>query len=130
MNAVNQSLAELKAGSLCFWGDWFGKPYDNQHRITGAMAVDEYDVIYFNEGETLRLEGPQNWSLNGGRLLIRDAISVRFQWFYYGRLPGPDSLRFIEYRRVGGAIEVSADFIPGQIAPTVNPSKPAVELHV
>lgn len=27
---------QVKGGSLCFWGHWFGKPYDNYHQITSV----------------------------------------------------------------------------------------------
>jgi hypothetical protein len=128
-NSINQSLAHLKTGSLCFWGDWFGKPYDNNHRITSATTTDEFDVIYFNEGESLLLKNPRGWSLSRGKLLIKDADVVRWQWFYYGRAPGPDSLQFIEYRRADGEIDVSTDFMP-DFPHSVDLRSPAVELHV
>ena len=128
LNAINESLPNLKAGSLCFWGDWFGKPYDNIHRITSATWTEDFDVIHFDGGETLLLSNPRKWFLKRGRLLIRDADVVRWQWFYYGRMPSPETLQFIEYRRVGDRVEASASKLD-EIPRTIDLSKPAVELH-
>jgi hypothetical protein len=35
---LNRVLAELKFGTLRFWGVWFGKPNDNVHGIVGSNA--------------------------------------------------------------------------------------------
>jgi hypothetical protein len=128
LNAINESLSNLKPGSLSFWGDWFGKPYDNVHRITSATWTEDYDVIHFDGGETLLVKSPGKWSLKGGCLLIRDAEVVRWQWFSYGRVPSPETLQFIEYRRVGDRVEASASKLD-EIPRTIDSSKPAVELH-
>jgi len=129
LNAMNQSISGLRPGSLCFWGDWFGKPYDNIHRVTSVEWTEEFDVIFFQGGESLLVKNPRNWSFAGRHLLIEDADVVRFQWFYYGRTPSPDTLQFVEYRRVGDSIGFSTDFMPGEGSRSVDSSKPAVELH-
>jgi hypothetical protein len=127
-NAVNQQLGSLRAGSLTFWGNWFGRPYDNLHRIVGAEAHQSTTIIYFDHAESLAIDRPEGWSLDSGQLLVREADRIRFQWFYYGRIPARETLRFLEYRRTGDDIGFTTDFEP---APGVEPSlkAPAVQLH-
>ena len=127
-NAIYKAIGSLRAGSLSFWGDWFGRPNDNIHRIVGADSVGGAVIIYFDHAESLIVDGPQRWSLDGGQLVIREADRVRFQWFYYGQTPGPDSLRFCEYQWVDGEPSFTTDFQPAT-PHQFDVSAPAVELH-
>jgi hypothetical protein len=128
-NAIYERLDTLKSGSLSFWGHWFGRPYDNIHRIVGADSFDGSIAIYFDHGETLVVDQPGAWSLESGKLIIKQAERVRFQWYYYGKLPGPDSLQFEEYRHVKGKLTFATDFMSDERHPTLYPGQPAVELH-
>ena len=113
---------------MSFWDHWFGRPYDNLHRIVGADSLDGTTVIYFDQAESLVVEAPRGWSLANGRLLIREAARVRFQWFYYGRLPSHETLMFREYRWVDDHLTFATDFQPGS-PPELNRNAPAVQLH-
>jgi hypothetical protein len=93
-----------------------------------AHPSDQTATIIFDGAETLIIHEPQRWSLDNGLLYVGDADILRFQWFYYGKLPSADSLQFIEYRRVGDKIESSSDFEPKGFR-SVDRSKPAVQLH-
>ena len=127
-NAIYGSLDSIKPGSLSFWGDWFGHPYDNVHRLVGADGYDDIVVLYFDHGESIIITKPDSWSLKDGRLIIGNAQAVRFQWFYYGELPSPKSLRFLEYRRNdSGELNCSSDTKFG--GTELDPAKPAVQLH-
>jgi len=128
-DAISEQLQSLHPGSLTFWGIWFGKPYDNSHRIVGADSSDGTAVIFFDHAETLIVDQPRGWSVGRGRLLIRNATRVRFQWFPYGRLPSRDSLRFEEYRRVAGRVEFTTDFMSDLRKPSLQIAEPAVQLH-
>lgn len=128
-NAIYDNLDTIRAGTLCFWGGWFGKPYDNLHRVVGADCFgDDTVIISFDRAETLTIAAPRDWSLDAGKLLVGGADRVRFQWFLYGALPGPASLRFNEYRRTKSGIEYETDFAE-QGRPTLDPGLPAAELH-
>jgi hypothetical protein len=127
-NAIYAKLDTLRSGSLTFWGNWFGKPYDNYHRIVGAYSIEGTVVIYFDRAETLIIDSPRDWSLDNGLLIARRAERVRFQWFYYGRLPSRESLQLDEYRWNGGDLTFTTDFQPGRRA-ELNRQSPAVELH-
>ena len=128
LNEINQRLGSLRSGTLSFWGHWFGKPYDNIHRIVGADARDETVVVFFDHGESLIVEALRDWSLEDGKLLIQEAGRVRWQWFYYGRLPSQENLRFQEYRLTEGGVDYSSDFQPQQY-PRLDRNAPAVQLH-
>ena len=127
-NAICENLGSLQAGSLSFWGGWFGKPYDNFHRIVGAELLDNTLIVHFDQSETLILDTPRNWSLDAGKLLVGEADRVRFQWFYYGKLPSRESLRFNEYRRTDAGIAFATNFQPAR-RPLLDPNKPAVQVH-
>jgi hypothetical protein len=127
-NAINEQLSLFRPGSFSFWGHWFGRPYDNYHRIVGAEPLDGTLAIYLDGAETLIVDAPEDWSLDDGRFLIGDAARVRFQWFEYGLLPSPETLRFVEYRKIGGELNFATDFQP-EYRPELDGSLPAVQLH-
>lgn len=129
LNAIHGRLDELRAGTLTFWGHWFGKPYDNLHRIVGADVVDEALIVYFDHAETLIIDSPRDWSLEGGRLVVGDADRVRFQWFYYGRLPTVETLNHREYLKLGTEICFTAHD-KTRYKPDLDCNSAAVELHI
>lgn len=128
-NALNRSIRTLKPGSLTFWGDWFGRPYDNFHRIAGVnIRGEELQIIVFlNHGENIVITEPSEWSLDDDILLVGNASSVRFNWFYYGRVPSAESLRFMEYNRLGDSIKYVSN--SELHVPTLDASQPAVQMH-
>jgi hypothetical protein len=79
------NLSRLKSGTLRFWGVWFGRPYDNWHKVTGCEAKQDALRLHFDEGETLDLWAPQRCTANHQMFRIADAERVRLEWFYYGR---------------------------------------------
>jgi hypothetical protein len=128
-NAIYRQLGGLRSGTLSFWGDWFGRPHENVHRIVGADSLDSATVIYFDHAESLIIDSPRGWSLNHGKFIVRQAERVRFNWFYYGRVPGPETLKFVEYRWNSGDPTFTSDFQPTPV-PKVDGRAPAVQLHV
>lgn len=50
----------IEKGSLCFWGEWFGRPYDNIHIIESVKCSSTEIVIHFDHGETLYITDPAN----------------------------------------------------------------------
>jgi hypothetical protein len=43
-------MATPPSGTLRIWGDWFGRPYDNAHRIVSA-AVDANTLLIGMDGD-------------------------------------------------------------------------------
>ncbi|MFL6691021.1 MAG: hypothetical protein ACJ8IR_12685 [Alphaproteobacteria bacterium] len=96
---LNRVLAELKFGTLRFWGVWFGKPNDNVHGIVGSNADRNLLRIQFDQGETLTVAEPNGLKASSSVFSIRDASRVRWEWFYYGRPPIPANRYFMEFKR-------------------------------
>ena len=113
-------------GSLCVFGDWFGKPMDNNHFVTGFEIEDDYLKLSFNEGETLEIWGASGFDFQTKKFVIQNARRVRWEWFYYGR-PKLKENRFAEEHVVGsGTIEATtnATWYPPNFKPS--PLEPAV----
>ena len=81
---VNNLLPNIKVGTLCFFGVWFGRPYDNWHYIVRADANDNVLRITFNEGETLDVSNPMSCNLSSSQFEIRNAQKVLWKWYSYG----------------------------------------------
>jgi hypothetical protein len=124
---INAASA-LKAGSLRFWGDWFGKPHDNWHKIVRCSADGNALRIEFNDGEKLIVVEPEGLELSASTFAIRNAAAVRWEWFYYGRPQTAESLYFYEYKRSGAKIDATTnvDWYNPKLSP--NSGENAVEI--
>jgi hypothetical protein len=60
---IKQRLPEIEPGTLRFWGEWFGRPYDNKHKLIGCDAEVELLRLHFNEGEVLSVWSPRDLRL-------------------------------------------------------------------
>jgi hypothetical protein len=124
--AINRALPRLH-GSLQIFGEWFGRPGDNNHSTVAAEG-DE-NRLTFDDDETLDVWDPEELELGSDPLLvIRSATRVRWEWFDYGSPKTPDNRHYIEYRNGGNAIQRRADR-PASVGPaTANPHQPAVTI--
>ncbi len=120
----------LKRGSLQFFGEWFGRPWDNNHSIVAAEAKENHLRLTFDDDETLDVWDPNELELESDELfLIRSASRVRWEWFSYGEPKTPDNRHYIEYRNGENAIQRRADR-PASVGPaTANPHQPAVTIN-
>ena len=97
---------QVKGGTLCFWGHWFGKPYDNIHEITAV----EYDTgtniltLRFSEQETLTITNPLGIVEYNNRLQINQADKVYWQWYYYGKKQETENLLYYDITKNSGGI--------------------------
>jgi len=116
------------SGSLCIWGDWFGKPYDNGHRVVRAQAEGHEVTITFNDGETLQVWHPRGIELGPGGLRILSAQRVRWEWFLYGGPHFTQYRYFLDYTFDAGRVIGSSDldwYVPEF---KTDPTLPAVQL--
>ncbi len=104
---IQQCLPALKAGTLRFWGQWFGRPMDNVHTITGASADGESLEIRFDNGEVLTVVRPAGYTISEKAFRIENAAKFRWKWNAYDNPPG--QRYFEEYTRNGDEIEASTD---------------------
>lgn len=114
---IQDGLPTLKKGTLRFWGQWFGRPHDNFHVITGAVAEGDELEVRFNAGETLRIFDPVKASVGVDQFVIGDASRVRWEWPMYG---SPSGRRYFEqYVRNGDRIDATTDV--DWYSPTLRP---------
>jgi len=131
---INQKLSELEPGTLRFWGEWFGRPYDNAHRLVSCDAP-QTDLlhIHFNEGE-LSIWSPRDLHIGQSRqrsrpiLRITDAVRIRWEWFSYGRAQIAANRYFEEFVKAADGIEAktNVDWYVPNLRPVV--TEPALEI--
>lgn len=73
-----------QGGSLCFYGDWFGRPYDNFHKIIHTSYDGELLNILFDCYEHLIIYEPENITNTEHELKIRIARKVKWMYLPYG----------------------------------------------
>lgn len=62
-----------KNGALCFYGHWFGRPYDNYHKIIHTDYDGEILEIEFDRDERLLVYKPENITSTKRELKIAKA---------------------------------------------------------
>jgi hypothetical protein len=125
---VNSGLEGLKAGTLRFWGEWFGRPYDNIHQIVGCKADGDFVRIRFNDDEVLGVWSPREPVVGPRTFKISNADRIRWEWFLYGRPKVLNNRRFIDFVMTAAGIKASTDidwYSPGL---KVSSAHPAVEI--
>lgn len=73
---IQQQLPSVKTGSLRFWGEWLGRPYDNQHRLLRSEATRDVLHLIFNEDESLRIWAPSGLELDSSTFRVSTAGRV------------------------------------------------------
>lgn len=126
---IDRALPRLH-GSLQIFGEWFGRPWDNNHSMVAAEADENHLRLTFDDDETLDVWDPKGLELaSDPRFVIRSASRVRWEWFDYGEPKTPDNRHYIEYRNGGTAIHRRADR-PASVGPAAaSPRQPAVTIN-
>lgn len=87
-------------GSLCFWGDWFGRPYDNLHIIKEVYYRDKVLFITFENDEELEIHNPKDIINEIGHFKICDADIIYWTWYPYGVEKHTESQHKLIYQRL------------------------------
>ncbi len=87
-----------KGGSLCFYGDWFGRPYDNYHKIVRTHYDGEILEIQFAHSERLLVYNPKGITNTTQELRIEKASKLKWLYIPYG-------VRTTKYRSITYAME-------------------------
>ena len=76
-----------KSGSLCFWGEWFGKPMDNIHTViaTEYRAKENRLVLHFKDGETCTVYDLAGIENTEEHFRISKASKIVWEWYPYGQ---------------------------------------------
>lgn len=114
-NGLSAILPNVKCGALRFWGAWFGRPYDNGHRLVECHGSEDCLRLEFNEGEVLAVWNPSDVQITETSFRIGCATALRWTWFYYGRPKTPENLYYLDYAQQDGGIvfRTNWDTIPG-----------------
>ena len=70
----------MKGGTLCFYGDWFGERYKNNHKILDA-SFDKSEnllIIIFDNNQSLEVQNPQHIFEASTFLKILKADNLKF----------------------------------------------------
>ena len=73
-----------KGGSLCFYGDWFGRPCDNFHQIIHTSYDGEILEIIFDQQEHLLVYQPEGITSTARELEIIKAQKVKWLYIPFG----------------------------------------------
>ena len=73
-----------KGGSLCFYGDWFGRPCDNYHKILHTSYDGEILEIIFDQHQHLLVYQPEGITSTEQELEITKAQKVKWLFIPYG----------------------------------------------
>lgn len=95
-----------KGGTLRFWGDWFGRPYDNFHKPVSAEHNGSVLTIRFDNGERLTVFEPSGIVNEQNDFHIESASKIVWEWYYYGRVRTPENLCRLEYTYNRGTVSV------------------------
>ena len=129
-DALARDLPRIKnAGTLRFFGVWFGRPMDNLHRIVSCVAEGAVLRLGFEHGEQLSIWSPRGLEADAKRFRIAEAAQVRWEWTAFGQPRAERHRQFMEFRSEAGAVTLATNR-PGPL-PAERPSAacPAVELH-
>lgn len=94
-------LEELKivGGSLCIWGEWFGRPYEYFHTVESVRWERTKIAIHFDQGESLYISNPTKTVNQEKKLLVGDATKVLFVWYEYGKEHTYDNMYVRQYTK-------------------------------
>ena len=106
---INQLLPNIKVGSLCFFGVWFGRPYDNWHYVVRADAHDNVLTITISEGETLEVSNPSSCSFSSNQFEIRSARSVLWKWHSYGLSKIDENLYYYDFKVNNSEVQMTTN---------------------
>lgn len=90
-----------KMGSLWFYGESFGRPFDNIHKVKSISYDGELLIINFNEHEELFVYNPSDITSTEKELKISHASKVKWSYTPYGSHTGRKT---ITYTHNGSAI--------------------------
>ena len=98
-NRNNSSIRNFEGGSLCIWGNWFGRPMDNFHRLEIVTFDEKLNklTLTFDHQERLTIWNAGNITDTKGHFQIDKADKVLWEWYYYGKPQTEETLFFEEY---------------------------------
>lgn len=97
-----------EGGSLCFYGDWFGRPGDNYHRVRGYSLQDNVLEIVFDQWERLIVFEPVGIVNTENEFVIQQAKKIKWSWYPYGS--SEKEMNKISYELTGGVVHKNSKY--------------------
>lgn len=107
---------QVRGGSLCLWGEWFGRPHDNVHTVESARWSGDTLAIRFRAGESLTVRSPSGMTNETDRLRIRDAAQVVWVWYAYGKARTYGNLYVRQYTKAPDGTLLRAEGKRGDVS--------------
>jgi hypothetical protein len=82
--AVIDWFARVRTAGLKLPSGWFGRPFDNLHRLTGAHVLADRLVLALDDRLVLVLARPSQVTERDGNLVISGFVHAVFDWDAYG----------------------------------------------
>ncbi|GEM_PF-4545725 len=89
----------INGGSISFWGESFGRPHDNFHRIETVRWERENISIHFSEGESLYVTEPVGIVNSEQKFEIQDAAKILWVWYLYGEERSYENMFVLQYKK-------------------------------
>lgn len=105
---------KIDGGSLCIWGEWFGRPQDNFHVVEAVCWMKDEIRIQFREGESLFIYKPAKIRNEKKQLVIEDAENVLWVWYAYGKPHTYENMYVRQYIKNANGRIIRADGKPGK----------------
>ena len=72
-------------GGLLLPDGWYGRPYDNQHRLTSVVEENNILTISLDQKLNLHFKGLKSVEAQNDQLILRGFDKLRFDWTTYGK---------------------------------------------
>lgn len=97
-------LQVYKKGTLRFWGDWFGRPYDNYHTVIKSELTKDRCVLYFDCGGICVITHPLDIVSTPQEFYIKYAHQIQWRWNLYGEEKSTQNERMLTYERMSDTV--------------------------
>lgn len=94
LNAIRRWFDQHHGGGLVLPDGWFGRPYDNHHRLTDLQECDDDIVIVLDDNVTITIKDVKRATSSDLELDIGSSERIRVEWTTYD---DPPQRRSTEY---------------------------------
>lgn len=84
VHVVQNWFDRAGGGGLVLPDGWFGRPYDNIHRLNAIESNGDLLRIELDDRLVLTFKKPSNARICNSELLVEDFESLSFDWKEYG----------------------------------------------
>lgn len=86
LKEYTHNLEIIAGGTLRFWGKWYGRPFDNYHRVTSTDFNKNKNIItiHFSHAEKCTIYNLQNIINEKNKFCITGASKIEWEYESYG----------------------------------------------